>query len=147
VTAVWLILADMRLRNPWPRKPVGVWGAVAIGVAQAIAILPGISRSGATIGMALQCGEEREHAARYSFVMSIPIILGAAIVKTPELKMALESGSVDPLGLAVGFIAALLSGVLAIYVVLWMLRRARLVYFSAYCVAVSIACFVWLAVR
>jgi undecaprenyl-diphosphatase len=147
VTAVWLILADWRLRHPGPRKPIGYPQAAAIGLAQAIAILPGISRSGATIGAALQLGEEREHAARYSFVMSIPVILGAAVLKTPELKDALDAGTVDPLGLSIAFIAALASGVLAIYIVLWMLKRARLVYFAAYCAAVSFACFVWLAMK
>jgi undecaprenyl-diphosphatase len=143
VTAAWLILADWRLRRGGERRPIRVVGAILLGLAQAIAILPGISRSGATIGMALQAGEEREHAARYSFVLSIPVILGAAVLKTPELLDALEAGVVDPLGLTIGFIAALTSGVLAIYLVLWMLRRARLVYFAAYCIVVSAACFAW----
>lgn len=137
VTAMWLALADLRLRHPVAPRPVTPLAAVFIGVIQAVAILPGISRSGATIGMALQAGIERAEAARYSFILSLPVIVGAGILKLPELRAGVAAGEVDPLGLSLGFLAALLSGVLAIYIVLWMLQRARLTYFAAYCTIIS----------
>ena len=147
VTAAWLVLADIRLRRPRERRPIDALAAVVIGVAQAIAILPGISRSGSTIGAALQTGEEREHAARFSFLLSIPMILGAALIKAKDMGETVASGGISPAGMAVGFICSLLAGVAAIYLVLWMLRRARLVYFAAYCVLVSAGCFVLYATR
>jgi undecaprenyl-diphosphatase len=143
VTALWLVLADVRLRQQRARRPIDALAAVLIGIAQAIAILPGISRSGATIGAALQTGEEREHAARFSFLLSIPMILGAALIKAKDMGDTVASGGISPVGMAVGFICSLLAGVAAIYLVLWMLRRARLAYFAAYCVLVSAACFVF----
>jgi len=141
VTAAWLILADWRLRHPRERRPIGVGGAIFIGVAQAVAILPGISRSGSTIGAALQTGEEREHAARFSFILSIPMILGAAVLKVHDLKESLGNGGLDSTGLAIGFICSLLAGIAAIYLVLWMLRHARLTWFAVYCAVLSAVCF------
>jgi undecaprenyl-diphosphatase len=142
-TALWLVLADLRLRRKRERRPIGAVAAVLIGIAQAIAILPGVSRSGATIGAALQTGEERDHAARFSFLLSIPMILGAAILKLPDLKQALASGGLDPTGLTVGFVCSLLAGVAAIYLVLWMLRKAHLSYFAVYCVLLSVGCLIF----
>jgi undecaprenyl-diphosphatase len=137
VTAMWLVLADLRLQHPVARRPLGVAGAVLVGLAQAIAILPGISRSGATIGMALQTGEDRENAARFSFILSVPVILGAAVLKAPEISSSISSGGIDLPGLSIAFVSSLLSGVAAIYILLWMLRRARLLWFAGYCVLLS----------
>jgi undecaprenyl-diphosphatase len=142
VTAAWLLLADWRLRQAKPRRPLGWGGAALVGLAQGVAILPGISRSGATIGAALQCGEERDHAARFSFLLSVPVILGAGLLELGEMKGALASNSVDPLGLGVGFVVAMLAGVGAIYMVLWMLKGARLTWFAGYCVLLGIAALV-----
>jgi undecaprenyl-diphosphatase len=143
VTAGWLALADWRLRQQRAPKPLNPQHAIWVGVAQAVALLPGISRSGATIGAAIQLGEERARAARFSFVLSIPTILGAAVLKADEIGPALASGEVQLAGLIAGFIAALLSGILAIKLVLWMLQRARLTWFAAYCVALSLFCLGW----
>ncbi len=147
VTALWLVLADWRIRRSSrldiPRKPLTWLGAALMGLAQGIAILPGISRSGSTIGAGLQLGEDRDNAARFSFLMSIPVILGAALLSLGDFKDALAasaagSGDLNMAGLAVAFVMSLLSGVGAIYLVLWMLRRASLLWFAGYCVLLGV---------
>jgi undecaprenyl-diphosphatase len=137
-TAAWLWFADWRLRRG-PNKVQLSWlNSLLIGLAQGIAGLPGVSRSGATIGAGIQAGLTREDAARFSFLLSIPIIIGAAALKAKELKLDIASGAVDTLGLALAFIAAALTGVAAIYLLLWMLKRARLLYFALYCAALAV---------
>lgn len=133
ITAAWLALADRRIRQEGPQRALGWGGAALMGLAQAVAILPGISRSGSTIGAGLQLGEGRDEAARFSFLMSIPVILGAGAMEGKAAVAELSSGGISSAGLAVGFITSLAFGVLAIHLVLWTLRRARLLWFSAYC--------------
>jgi undecaprenyl-diphosphatase len=139
VTALWLLLADWRLRRNAAKEEPTWLGAGLIGVAQAVAVLPGISRSGATIGAGVLRGVGREQAARFSFLLSAPVILGAGILKARDVAPALQSGAINSAGLGLAFIAALVFGVLAIYLVLWLLRRARLSYFAAYCALIGIA--------
>ncbi|MCH7472073.1 undecaprenyl-diphosphate phosphatase [bacterium] len=133
VTAMWLLLADLRLKHPPRRRPLGYPGACFVGIAQAIALLPGVSRSGATIGMALQLGEERSEAARFSFLLSVPVILGAGALKAPGLLQNLQSGEASTLGLGIAFAAALASGIFGVHLLLKVLKQARLVYFAIYC--------------
>lgn len=139
LTALWLVLADLRLRRAAAKDEPDALDAALVGVAQGIAVMPGISRSGATIGASVLRGVSRERAARFSFLLSVPVILGAGVLKARDLPPALASGAIDGLGLTLAFIAALLFGILAIYVVLWLLKRARLSYFAAYCVLLGIA--------
>jgi undecaprenyl-diphosphatase len=139
VTAAWLLLAEFRLRRDTPAKSLSWGGAALIGLAQGIAILPGISRSGATIGTAIQLGEEWRAGARFSFLLSIPAIAGAAAFKADELTSSIGSGAVDKVGLAVGFTVALLAGIGAIYLLLAMLKSARLYHFSIYCMLLGLA--------
>ena len=117
-----------------------------IGIAQAIAILPGISRSGATISTALLLGIDRERAARFSFLMVVPLILGAMLVKTKKYLDASEeaanvvAGAPEALGampLTVGFLAAFLSGLLACTWMINLVKRGKLVYFAIYCFVVG----------
>jgi len=139
ITAVWLVLADRRLKRNDPPRPLGWLAAALTGAAQAVAVLPGISRSGATIGAAVQLGSEREQAAKFSFLLSVPVILGAGVLKARDLPAAVDSGEVNALGLGLAFIAALVFGILAIYLVLWLLKRARLTWFAVYCALLGIA--------
>jgi undecaprenyl-diphosphatase len=133
LTGGWMVLADVTLRRSQQRGRLGWARAAAVGLAQAVAAVPGISRSGATIGTAVQLGIPREQAARFSFILSLPVILGAGVLTLGDVPQAVASGGLNPLGLALAFIAALVSGIAAIYLVLWLLRRARLVYFGVYC--------------
>ncbi|MFQ5889965.1 MAG: undecaprenyl-diphosphate phosphatase [Gemmatimonadota bacterium] len=117
--------------EPEPSAGQAVW----IGVAQAAAILPGISRSGATVAAGAWRGVEVVRAAEFSFLLSIPAIVGAGILQLGEFRTAV--GAIHPLSLAAGFVAALLSGVLAIRVFVGLLRRRRFHLFSYYCWAVG----------
>jgi undecaprenyl-diphosphatase len=102
--------------------------ALLIGVAQAFAIVPGTSRSGATISMALFLGQRRESAARFSFLLALPITFGAALVKVPELLRA----SVDPAPVLAGMAAAAVSGFLAIRLLLAYVRTRTYAPFVLY---------------
>ena len=106
-------------------------GALAIGLAQAAAILPGISRSGSTVAAAAAAGVEPRRAAEFSFLLSIPAIGGAAVLQAPDLG---EAGlAVGVLPLAVAFAASALSGVFAIRIFLRMLERRVFHRFAWYC--------------
>jgi undecaprenyl-diphosphatase len=111
--------------------------ALLIGVAQAVAIFPGISRSGSTITGGLLRGLNRENAARFSFLLSIPVIGGAALLESRELIRAITSPE-EVSALVAGFIAALISGYIAIKFLLSILKKGRLHFFSYYCWALGI---------
>jgi undecaprenyl-diphosphatase len=107
-----------------------------IGIAQAVAILPGISRSGSTIGAALLLGISRAEAAKFSFLMALPVIIGATLLETKDL---LENGSglssydVSNWGYLVGFFAALISGIFACKLMIRLVKGTNLMWFAVYC--------------
>jgi undecaprenyl-diphosphatase len=105
-----------------------------VGLAQACAIIPGISRSGATIVAGLACSWSRDWAARYSFLLAIPAILGALLIELQTIKQVPEG---DLLALALGVVAAAFSGFLAIRILLRVVRRGQLSWFAYYCWAVG----------
>jgi undecaprenyl-diphosphatase len=128
LTAVLLIFAD-RAKNT--NKDVSYLNAIVIGVSQAIAILPGISRSGATISTSVLLGVDREKAAKFSFLMVVPLIFGK-IAK--DLKDgAFESQSIDTLPLIAGFIFAFLTGLVACKWMISIVKNSKLKYFAFYC--------------
>jgi undecaprenyl-diphosphatase len=135
-TGVLLLLAD---RAKTTEKPVSVWNAVVIGIAQAVAILPGISRSGATISTSVLLGVDREKAAKFSFLMVVPLIFGKIakdLLDSFRGEGDLLAG-VDIVPLSVGFVAAFITGWLAC---LWMIRLVKacqLTFFSVYCFIVG----------
>jgi undecaprenyl-diphosphatase len=134
VTAVILLWSD---KAPDKGKSVGFGSALIIGIAQTIAVLPGISRSGSTIGAALLLGIDRYKATRFSFLMVVPPILGATLLKVKDLA---EAGSTDTsvLPLVVGFIAAFGSGLLACRWMIRLVRNGKLKYFAWYCIAIGL---------
>ena len=129
VTGVLLLLT--RLRKD-PDGPITPLRALLIGVAQSAAMIPGISRSGATICTALYQNVEPSRAANFSFLMLLPVVLGATVLKTLDL---LEVGavSVSLTSLALGTVAAYVSGLWAIRAMLGFVRRGKLQYFAYYC--------------
>lgn len=138
VTGLLLFLAD---RAKESGKQVGFADAIIIGISQAIAILPGISRSGATIGTSVLLGIERSKAARFSFLMVVPLILGkmARDVMSDEFTTAgVPSGA-----LIVGFIAAFVTGILACQWMIALVKRSKLSWFAYYCFAAGIAAIIW----
>ncbi len=131
--------------------PVTFGKALIIGIAQAIAILPGISRSGSTISTALLLGVDRSRAARFSFLMVLPPILGATVLK---LKDYFEESSaaatavdgaadVGTMPLIAGFIAAFLAGLLACQWMIALVKRSKLDYFAIYCLVVGVVAIAW----
>jgi len=115
---VVLGLADRRARPGEDAAAFSLRDALLVGLAQAVAIVPGSSRSGVTITMALFLGHRRESAARFSFLLALPITLGAALVKVPDL---FHSGA-EPGPILAGMLAAAVSGLLAIRVLLAYVR-------------------------
>ncbi len=118
-------------------KTVGVLDSLLVGCAQALAILPGISRSGATISTALFQKIEKGRAVEFSFLLALPAILGATALKAIDLWKAPPS-SVAFLSLFLGTLAAYLSGYAAIKVLLKMVRRGKLRFFALYCWALGL---------
>lgn len=114
--------------------------AVFIGIMQALAILPGISRSGSTIAAGLFAGLNRDFAARFSFLLSIPVILGAGLLQIKNLGSGLEAMRLLPY--AVGFLSSIIFGYFAIKVVLRLVRGGRLSVFSYYCWTVALLAFI-----
>ena len=111
------------------------WGeGILIGIAQGFATLPGISRSGSTIAACTFCGFERRFAVKYSFILSIPAILGAAVLELGD--MASEGVSAAMVGrYAAGMVAAAVFGYFAIRTVGDLVRKRRMKYFAFYCFA------------
>ena len=108
--------------------------AIIIGIAQAIAIMPGISRSGATIATGLLIGVEKEKAARFSFLMVLGPIIGASLLELKDYWEApAVAGQISALTLSLGFLAAFLSGLLACQWMISIVKRGKLIYFAIYC--------------
>ncbi len=132
-----LVLFLTRLARPKPDKLVG-WGtAIFIGFAQALAVMPGISRAGMTISAGLFAGVAREEAARYSFLLALPAIFGATLLETFEITSApLEKQFI--IVLIIGTIAAFIAGYIAIKTIFIVLKRDKFSYFSFYCLTVGL---------
>jgi undecaprenyl-diphosphatase len=109
--------------------------ALFIGLVQAIAILPGISRSGSTIAGALILGIDREKAARFSFLMVLPLIFGSMAKSLLDFKGIPEPFEIIPLTL--GFFASLITGIFACKWMISLVKKSQLIYFSFYCFAVG----------
>lgn len=145
ITGLLLFLAD---RSKNTNKEVSVTNAIIIGVAQAIAILPGISRSGATIGTSVLLGVDRSKAARFSFLMVVPLIFGKiAKDMTSEEFRGMISGKID-VGISfgtisVGFIAAFMTGIIACTWMITLVKKSKLSYFSYYCFIVGLVAIGW----
>ncbi len=114
------------------------WKSSIIGIAQAIAILPGISRSGATISIGLLLGINREVVARFSFLMVLPVILGAMAKEVMDYKATSGGEEVNITALLIGFMAAFLSGWLACRWMIRLIKKSKLGYFAMYCAAIGL---------
>jgi len=145
LTGLLLFLAD-KAKNT--NNKVTVKDAIVIGIAQAIAILPGISRSGATIGTSVLLGIDRERAARFSFLMVVPLIFGkmGKDIMSPEFRDILAGSSSESISagvISVGFIAAFITGILACTWMISLVKKSKLSYFSYYCFVVGIGALIW----
>ncbi|WP_298521125.1 undecaprenyl-diphosphate phosphatase [uncultured Kordia sp.] len=133
VTAILLYFAD-KAKNT--SKNVSYSNAVVIGISQAIAMLPGISRSGATISTSVLLGNDKTKAARFSFLMVVPLIFGKIGKDIFSGELALESSDILPMSL--GFIAAFVAGLFACTWMINLVKKSKLTYFSIYCLVVGL---------
>lgn len=124
--------------------------AFIIGCGQAIAVLPGLSRSGTTIATGILLGDNREKVARFSFLMVIIPILGKGLLDLKDLifpdaavAASATTASISPVAMAVGFLASFLVGCAACKWMLSIVRKGKLVWFAVYCAAVGLICIFW----
>lgn len=132
LTGGLLFLAD---RAKDSEKSVNYPNAIIIGIAQAIAILPGISRSGATIGTSVLLGVDKSKSARFSFLMVVPLILGKMAKDLLDDEFAMSAESTMQVG--IGFVVALITGIIACTWMIKIVKKSQLKYFAYYCFAMG----------
>jgi len=103
--------------------------AFIVGVFQAVAIIPGVSRSGSTIGVGMMLGLSRQSAAKFSFLMSMPVILGAAVLEVPSLA----DSAINPSLMCFGFVVSAIVGYLSLQILWTVISSKKLTYFAYYC--------------
>lgn len=123
------------------RNDISYWQAFVVGLAQAFAVVPGLSRSGSTIATGLICGIKREVIAQFSFLMVMIPILGEAFLQIVGGEIG--ASSIGALPLILGFISAFLSGLLACKAMIALVKRAKLYWFAVYCAVVAILIFIF----
>ena len=138
VTAVLLLFAD-KAKNT--NKKVSFTNAIIIGISQAIAMLPGISRSGATISTSVLLGVDRSKAAKFSFLMVVPLILGKVAKDVISGDINFQGG--DVVALSAGFVAAFVAGLLACTWMISLVKKSKLSYFSLYCAIVGVIAIIY----
>ena len=153
VTAVLLFFSDMasgrgvalKTKSDQPAKEyrngISYWQALAVGLGQAFAVAPGLSRSGTTISTGLICGVKREVMAQFSFLMVLVPILGEAFLEI--LGGGFAESSIGALPLLLGFLSAFVSGLLACKVMIALVKKAKLSWFALYCLIAAAAIFIF----
>ncbi len=132
VTAI--LLAFSYYYKPRQKEHISVKDAFIIGLAQACAVLPGLSRSGSTIATGLLLGDDKKKLAQFSFLMVIPPILGEALLDGLKIAKGEDlAGDISGTALTVGFLAAFLSGCLACKWMINIVKKGKLIYFAIYC--------------
>jgi len=133
-----LLLTFSYYAHPRQKEKISMRDAFIIGLAQACAVMPGLSRSGSTIATGLLLGNRKESLAQFSFLMVIPPILGEALLDVMKAVSGEEAfGGIDTIPLMVGFVAAFLSGCLACKWMIGIVKRGKLIYFGIYCAIVG----------
>lgn len=128
------LLAFSYYAKPRQKEKISLKDAFIIGVAQACAVMPGLSRSGSTIATGLLLGNKKERLAQFSFLMVIPPILGEALLDSVKAVKGVDVfGDIGTLPLIVGFVAAFASGCFACKWMINIVKRGKLIYFAAYC--------------
>ncbi len=133
----FLLMSNLRFRHKWDPERISAWEAVAIGILQGAAVFPGLSRSGSTITLALVLGISPSRSAKYSFLISLPAILGAAMVEAHKGISVLPG--IGPC--AAGFLISLLIGYLSLFLVERLVTKGRFNRFAPYTFLVAVLCF------
>ena len=137
-----LLLAFSYYAKPRQREEISPLHAFVIGIAQAVAVLPGLSRSGSTIATGLLMGNKKEKLAQFSFLMVIPPILGEALLDVKdmaEMGVTEAMAGLSPLALTIGFVAAFVSGCLACKWMINIVKKGKLIWFALYCTVAGVA--------
>jgi undecaprenyl-diphosphatase len=135
-----ILLSTTRVKSS--DRSLNGWRAFLIGVAQAVAVLPGISRSGATISAGLLLGVNKVQVTQFAFLMVLPPVIGAMILELKDVEtQLLDSASALPL--IAGFLAALLSGLIACRWMIGIVRRGKIAWFAAYCAVAGLVAVAW----
>jgi undecaprenyl-diphosphatase len=152
VTALLLAFAyffrtrPLSLHRDYKPREISWLDAIVIGCAQAVAVLPGLSRSGTTIATGILLGDNREKVAQFSFFMVIIPILGEALLDIKKMfgaeAVATET-SMSTLSILIGFIAAFVVGCIACKWMIELVKRGKLIWFAVYCLVVGIVCLIW----
>lgn len=150
ITCCLLLLSDnvgVRIKAPVAkdqRNGISYWQAFVVGIAQAFAVIPGVSRSGSTISTGLLTGVKRQNMAQFSFLMVLAPIIGEQSLDLLKVAVGSESfgGGVGALALCLGFIAAFISGLFACKWMISIVKKAKLSWFAAYCLLVAVLIFV-----
>ena len=150
ITAVLLFFSDFASRpgrksivapeNTY-RNGISYWQAAAVGLGQAFAVIPGLSRSGTTISTGLICGVKREVMAQFSFLMVLVPILGETFLEIAGGEFG--ASSVGALPLVLGFVSAFVSGLFACKVMIALVKKAKLSWFALYCLVAAISIFIF----
>jgi len=138
VTALLLFFSDRKKQTPQqgvssPRGGISYWQAFIVGLGQAVAVIPGLSRSGTTISTGLLCGVRRSDMAQFSFLMVLAPILGEAFLGVVGGGFAQSAASIGTSALILGFVSAFVSGVLACRFMVALVKKASLKWFALYC--------------
>ena len=135
------LLAFSYWAKPRQRENISPWHAFIIGIAQAIAVLPGLSRSGSTIATGLLLGNSKQKMAQFSFLMVIPPILGEALLDVKDMAkqgVSQAMGGLSATSLIIGFLAAFISGCFACKWMINIVKKGKLIWFALYCAIVGI---------
>ena len=145
INAVMLFFSDRLARQDLPPEEVKAKNALVVGLVQMLAVLPGLSRSGSTITAGLSQGFEREYAVKFSFILSIPAILGACVLELPDfVSETVSSGDTRQLLIYLaGALAAMIVGIIAMKLLIFISRRSNFRMFSYYCAVVGALVIVW----
>lgn len=141
ITSLLLYISEMIPEKDFNESNISYGKGLFIGIIQGFATLPGISRSGSTITAGLFCGMERNFAVKYSFILSIPAILGAAVLELKDFN-EISIGSVELLNYVVGMVASAVVGYICIRWLLVLVKNKKFKYFSIYCFIAGIVAIV-----
>lgn len=136
ITAVLLVFYELKKDSKKDIEKFTIFDSIIIGIVQGLAVFPGISRSGSTIATGKMLGFKKETAANYSFLISIPAILGAFLLQLKDLfKSDIE---LNILIFCIGFISSFIAGYLSLKFLIWLIKKANLKFFAGYCFIIGI---------
>ncbi|WP_106830605.1 undecaprenyl-diphosphate phosphatase [Parabacteroides pacaensis] len=141
------LLAFSYYAKPRPKAEISFKDAFIIGLAQACAVLPGLSRSGSTIATGLLLGDNKEQVAKFSFLMVIIPILGESFLSLMKGEFSPETSGISTVALIAGFLAAFISGTLACKWMINIVKKGKLIYFAYYCVVAGLFTIIYSLVK